>query len=100
MGTLKKKVERTPTARDLEIWEYAEEELFDYLYKGIAGWFQILGHRIIGGGQESMQVMWSLELVPGRAIMCFTVGMGMIILLAWNTALIIFRNSNSMIPPQ
>ena len=49
-----KRTQKTPNTHDLEIWQYAEEELFNYLYKGVAGKFQIQGHRILGE--------WSREL--------------------------------------
>jgi len=55
-----------PSKHDLEIWEYAEEELFNYLYKGIAGWFQIQGHRILGKWSLSHRNQMVLEIGCGQ----------------------------------
>jgi len=62
----KKKEIPDPTQHDLEVWKYAQEELFDYLYKGIAGWFQILGHRLIGRWSTNIKKKHVVEIGCGQ----------------------------------
>jgi SAM-dependent methyltransferase len=63
---MKTKRDLAPTAHDLEVWKYAQEELFNYLYKGIAGWFQILGHRLIGRWSKSQKNKHVVEIGCGQ----------------------------------
>jgi SAM-dependent methyltransferase len=57
---------KAPSQQDLEIWQYAEEELFSYLYKGVAGRFQIQGHRILGKWSRNMQERVVVEIGCGH----------------------------------
>ncbi|MDP2966023.1 MAG: class I SAM-dependent methyltransferase [Pelolinea sp.] len=63
---MKKERNIQPTAHDLEVWQYAQEELFNYLYKGLAGWFQIQGHRVLGKWSISQQTKHVLEIGCGQ----------------------------------
>lgn len=63
---MKKQEELIPTAHDLEVWKYAQEELFNYLYKGIAGWFQILGHRLVGRWSQNQRDKHVVEIGCGQ----------------------------------
>ncbi len=63
---MKKEKNSQPTAHDLEVWRYAQEELFNYLYKGVAGWFQIQGHRVLGKWSAAQQTRHVLEIGCGQ----------------------------------
>jgi len=43
----KKRDPKAPTERDLKVFREAGEDLLDYLYGGLAGRFQIAGHKMI-----------------------------------------------------
>ncbi|MDK2979829.1 MAG: hypothetical protein PWQ55_176 [Chloroflexota bacterium] len=57
---------KTPNAHDLAVWEYAEEELFNYLYQGLAGKFQIQGHRILGKWSRELKDQTVMEIGCGQ----------------------------------
>lgn len=63
---MKKGKPEKPSQHDLEIWKYAEEELFNYLYKGIAGQFQIQGHRILGEWSRDQENRIVVEIGCGH----------------------------------
>jgi len=63
---MSKQKDLIPTEHDLQVWKYAQEELFNYLYKGIAGWFQILGHRQIGRWAKLFSDQFVLEVGCGQ----------------------------------
>lgn len=44
---INRRTRRKPAERDLIIWRSVQHELLDYLYKGLAGRFQVAGHRLI-----------------------------------------------------
>ncbi len=63
---MKKEGFKPPSQHDLDIWKTAEEELFNYLYKGVAGKFQIQGHRILGRWSRKLKDQTVVEIGCGH----------------------------------
>lgn len=64
---MSQRVRKQPTAHDLALWESVRGDLADYLYTGLAGRFQVAGHRLIDRWARAFadQVVLDIGCGPG-----------------------------------
>lgn len=57
---------KEPSARDLAIWERIRGYSHDWHYKGLIGWLQVAGHRLIGKWARAYQDQVVIDIGCGR----------------------------------